>query len=115
MMGKIRVYPSSRAASRTTLSKLTSIHWAISTRTHLLLKYHNLSFLTPSIDRMTGKEPVDRPLAAEALALFRSDRGRLSSLTLYRRITPVEQNFAIELADEVWHLGRRVTSRRRGV
>jgi len=79
----------------------------------LLSKYRGLSFLAPLVNRMTSKEPTDRPSAAEALELFESCRERVSSLTLYRRLTPVKQNFVVGLVFEGWHLGRRVTSKRR--
>ncbi|KDQ15821.1 hypothetical protein BOTBODRAFT_65125 [Botryobasidium botryosum FD-172 SS1] len=80
----------------------------------LLANYQDLSFLTPLVDRMTAKNPSDRPSAAEALELLRSCQRRLLPLALYRPIFPVYQNPFTEIAREVWFWGQRATTIRQG-
>lgn len=82
-------------------------------KTELVLKYRGLSFLTPLIDRMTSMVPTDRPSATEALALLQNCQKRVFSISLYRRLTPIDQNFAVSFVREGWHLGRRMTMKGR--
>ncbi|KDQ16997.1 hypothetical protein BOTBODRAFT_106372 [Botryobasidium botryosum FD-172 SS1] len=80
---------------------------------YLLAKFRNVSFLAPLVDRMTAKDPANRPSAAEALELFQTCRQRLSPFTMCRRLTPAKQNIVFGIIYEGWHLGRRLTSKRR--
>ncbi|KDQ20889.1 hypothetical protein BOTBODRAFT_26901 [Botryobasidium botryosum FD-172 SS1] len=79
----------------------------------LLSIYPSLAFLRPLVDRMTLTEPTERPSAIEALGLLEGCRRRLFSLTLYRRLSPVKENFIVGFVRAGWHLGQRATSRSR--
>ncbi|KDQ17700.1 hypothetical protein BOTBODRAFT_29859 [Botryobasidium botryosum FD-172 SS1] len=82
-------------------------------KNELLANFRGLEFLAPLADRMTAQEPADRPSAAEAIELFQAAQRRISSLSLYRRLTPVDEGFVAELIRGGLHLTRRVLSRRK--
>ncbi|KDQ17703.1 hypothetical protein BOTBODRAFT_29861 [Botryobasidium botryosum FD-172 SS1] len=82
-------------------------------KNELLSNFRGLEFLAPLANRMTSEDPADRPSAVEALELFRTSRKRLFPLSLYRRLTPVGQGFAVALIRDGLHLTRRAISRRK--
>jgi len=78
-------------------------------------KYRGFSFLIPLVERMTLKEPSERPSAAEAMEQFQICRkGFFFALTFCRRLTPLNQKVVPRILRDGWHLFRRATSIRRG-